>query len=153
MATKKKAVKAVAAVKVNPDLINAYEPKPTHISLESEHKRFGGWNPETKLFTPIKFAALRKQDPFPFSAETHVLNCITFAAEAGALDGKKFVEQVFAKRSDFDAFCDGLEVCDTYWMNDRHFYAVLDLAGDESLVLTYQLLGESLYETYTEGNV
>jgi hypothetical protein len=62
---------------------------------QSMHE-MGGFNSTTSTFTPLK---VRK------GFEVHqALDAITLAVEAGIIDNKKFVSQLFNKKSDFTKF-------------------------------------------------
>jgi len=93
---------------------------------------------------PIEYAKLAATDNDP---QRWALDSITLAVEAGAIDTDGFVEQAFATRADFEAFC--IALCDFYWwLNDRHMFAFRSLVGDVSYVDTYAHLGESLAQKF-----
>ncbi len=147
MATKKKAAtKAKEPVKSN--LIAAYKPQITHIALNGTYdgiRQFGGWNEKKKVFGPLQFVAIQDEDSF--LAPFYALDNLALAMEAGIVDGDRFVQQIFATREDFEAFCEDLRQTDTFWMNDRHFRALECLLGEEGNV-SYAEAGESLEDLY-----
>lgn len=150
MATKKK-----AAPKAKPNLIKAYKPYRTEIDLEGDKnyiglKNFGGWNAAKNVFTPIQYDKVQEHESF--LAMTFAMDNIAVAMEAGAIDSVRFVEQCFATRDDFEEFCESMRNTEEYWVNERHYRALLEIVGGEEGAVSYPIAGEALYEAYAEGN-
>lgn len=128
--------------------IKGYKPHPSIIWLDTEgyreNRRFGGWDTQKKALVPIDYPnlAVAENDP-----QRWALDSITLAVEAGTIDTDTFVEQAFATRADFEAFCNALRDFD-WWLNDRHMFAFCSLVSDVSHVDTYAHLGESLARKY-----
>ena len=97
---------------------------------------FGGWNHREKTLTPIRLSALLELPGNP--ALSWVLDTLAAAAEAGRLDTKKYIEQMFASRGDVREFCLTLrDVVDNRWLNDRHFNALKKLGCAEVDLVSY----------------
>jgi hypothetical protein len=61
-----------------------------------------------------------------------------FKAEAGILDGDRYIEQLFASKADVRAFRLILRDADgEKWLNDRHFTALKKLGCAELDAVTY----------------
>lgn len=138
----------------NPNLIKAYKPNYTEIDLDGDRnykglKNFGGWNAAKKVFTPIQYDEVQEQESF--LAMTFAMDNIAVAMEAGAIDAVKFVEQCFATRDDFEAFCEDMRDTENFWVNERHYSALLHIVGNEEGAVSYPIAGEALEEAYVEG--
>ena len=100
-------------------LIPAYEPKLQQIT--PKHKQ-GGFDLATMTFTP--FQTYARVDP------DDVLNVITAAAEAGALDSEKWVSQVFGSTEVFESFLEEYAEFDSTGRTyDRWYWALFALSG------------------------
>ena len=100
---------------------------------------------------PIRFAELVASDEYPSSATNFALDCITLCNEAGVfVDTKSFITGAFATPNDFSVFCE--QVRDyPYWLNERHFYAFMDLLNcDEEGMRSYEELADALEEAIEE---
>lgn len=115
----------------NQSLVPGYTPRIYGISQDrrnvtQEHwnnacKEFGGFNPFTKTFRPLRSAS---EEPFPAYLDT-----ITAAVEAGiVLKGPGFVSQLFADEEVFDDFLDKLQRYDHHLI-DRWYDALRKIAG------------------------
>lgn len=114
--------------------INAYIPTVTPLLFETEEGsrtasaclEFGGWNHSEKTLTPIRVTDLLAMPHNP--ALMWVMDSLAAAAEAGRLDADRYVDQIFASRSDARAFRlvlrDAGADC---WLNDRHHNALRKL--------------------------
>lgn len=106
-----------------------------------------GWNPTENRFVPLRFSELVASDEYPSSATNYALDCITLSNEAGVfLNTKSFFNGAFATPKDFFVFCDQLRDY-LYWLNERHFYAFMDLLNcDEEGMRSYGELADALEE-------
>ena len=122
-------------------LIPAYQAKLQQIAATCEH---GGFDAATGTFTPFK-----KMEGV---SVCQILDVITAAAEAGAIDNEKWVSQIFASIEIFEAFLreysDYDECFRTY---DRWYWALFRLSGhddgdDELAFVTSPEIAEKLRE-------
>ncbi|MFC5431086.1 hypothetical protein ACFPTO_20105 [Paraburkholderia denitrificans] len=127
--------------------INAYIPTVTPLLFETEEGRrtagaclqFGGWNHEDKTLTPIHVEALLAMPHNP--ALYWVMDSLAAAAEAGRLDADRYVEQLFAGRSDARAFRLVLRDAGAdHWLGDRHHNALRKLGCASMDASTYPVL-------------
>jgi hypothetical protein len=116
-------------------LIPAYEAKLQQIQSTCKH---GGFDLATGTFTPFK----TWDDVYVHE----VLDVITAAAEAGALDSEKWVSQIFATIEVFESFLDEYsEYDDCYRTYDRWYWAMFRLAGhddEEGFVTSSEIAGK-----------
>jgi hypothetical protein len=90
--------------------INAYRPQPAPLMFETaEGQRmasgcieFGGWHHRDNTLTPIQLTALLTMPGNP--GLSWAMDSLAAAAEAGILDGDRYVEQLFASKEDVRAF-------------------------------------------------
>ncbi len=85
-----------------------------------------------------------------FIAPECACDCIALALENGYLASAVFPSAIFAKQADFEAFCESLEDCDLFWVNDRHFGVFFELLGNEEECVTYSSIGEALLTSFSE---
>ncbi|QCP48273.1 hypothetical protein FAZ95_03145 [Trinickia violacea] len=125
-------------------MVNAYIPQPTQLMFETDEGQrvasgcieFGGWNHREKSLAPIHVEALSRMPGAP--ALTWVLDSLAAAAEAGRLDADRYIEQLFASKSDLRDFRLMLRDAGAdAWVNDRHHNAVRKLGNAEFDVSTY----------------
>jgi len=136
--------------------IKRYKPRQTQIELHSEgysgFQRFGGWDEKTQALAPIKYSQLvEKHSGGDFAVLPYALDSITLAVEAGLIDTETFVDQAFASRHDFLAFCKDLEMAGDFWVNERHFYAFFEMFGSEEDLTTYPDIAATLERDYATG--
>jgi hypothetical protein len=111
----------------------------------AKYARFGGWNPVESKFTPMRFTDMVMESEDPGSATNYALDCITLGYEAGILaDTEAFLKGAFVTPRDLLVFCEQLHGYQ-FWLNERHFYAFLDLLNwDESEMRTYEEVADAL---------
>ncbi|MFM0176456.1 hypothetical protein PQR33_45005 [Paraburkholderia sediminicola] len=125
-------------------VVNAYLPQPSQLMFETEEGQkvaaacveFGGWHHREKTLTPIQLSALLTMpgNPGLFWA----MDSLAAAAEAGILDGDKYIEQLFASKEDVRAFRLILRDAGAdKWLNDRHFTALKKLGCAQLDAVTY----------------
>ena len=117
------------------------------MGLYEEYTAFGGWLPGEKRFVPFRFVDLIAETDSPDAATNFALDCVALSNEAGVFtDTKSFLAGAFATPNDFSAFCE--QVRDyPYWLNERHFYAFMDLLNcDEEGMRSYEELADALEE-------
>lgn len=117
----------------------------------ARYTAFGGWIPIETRFVPLRFSDLVRSDDHPDSVTNYALDCIALSNEAGVFtDTKSFVAGAFATPNDFSAFCE--QVRDyPYWLNERHFYAFMDLLNcDEEGMRSYEELADALEQAIQE---
>ena len=140
------------------ELIKAYRPEPRGIKHDAYETRSsetwaeecaakGGYDPYTKIFTPLKYGSeeMRIHD---------ALDHITAAAEAGIVDGNNWSTQLFANEEELEAFFDELEEYDEcYRITDRWWSAIAALAGcnDEVGLITCVEIVSALRESIENG--
>jgi hypothetical protein len=124
--------------------VNAYVPQPSSLMFETEAGQkvsaacieFGGWNHREKTLTPIRLSALLTMPGNPGLA--WAMDSLAAAAEAGILDGDKYIEQLFASKQDVRAFRLILRDAGAdKWLTDRHFTALKKLGCAELDAVTY----------------
>jgi hypothetical protein len=127
--------------------INAYIPAVTQLMFETEEGKrtasacleFGGWNHDDKTLTPIHVEALLAMPHNP--ALLWVMDSLAVAAEAGRLDADRYIEQLFASRSDVRAFRLILrDAGSDLWLNERHHNALRKLGGASMDATTYPVI-------------
>jgi hypothetical protein len=131
-----------------------YEPKITPITFSNKSyvenlKGFGGWDPESKTFKKLKFAKLYEayQVDGNNCAVSYALDSLTLAVESGQLDGETLLKQVAKK--DLEALVEALSDYDDWWVNERHFNAMAELAGfDEGGMTTYSGIAQCLADEF-----
>ena len=97
----------------------------------------GGFDPITRTMTPLRRLA-------QLNRAQYVLDAIAAATEEGLYRKEDFLPACFASHEDYREFVAQLQKFDTYWVNDRHFYAFLGLIGEESGCTTYARIARSL---------
>jgi hypothetical protein len=142
-------------------MVTAYTPRFTPISydgiladtpaadlpelLERVESR-GGFDPRTGQLTPFKNIS----DDFDESLINQMLDSLTAAVEAGLGTRDNFLKDFFATDQDVQNFADALDEYsaeDTFWVNDRHFYAFLNAANaQEEHAVTYDAMAERIRE-------
>jgi hypothetical protein len=124
--------------------INAYRPQPAPLMFETaEGQRmasgcieFGGWHHRDNTLTPIQLTALLTMPGNP--GLSWAMDSLAAAAEAGILDGDRYVEQLFASKEDVRAFRLILRDAGTdKWLTDQHFTALKKLGNAELDLTTY----------------
>ena len=125
-------------------VINGYIPQPSQLMFETEEGQkaatacieFGGWNHRDKTLTPIQLTALLTMPGNP--GLSWAMDSLAAAAEAGILDGDRYVEQLFASKEDVRSFRFILRDAGAdKWLNDRHFTALKKLGCSELDAVTY----------------
>lgn len=102
-------------------LIPAYQAKLQQIAATCEH---GGFEIATGTFTPFK-----KMDGV---GVYQILDVITAATEAGALDNERWISQIFASTEIFEAFLkEYADYDDGFRTYDRWYWALFRLAGHD----------------------
>lgn len=77
----------------------------------------GGFNPITQVLTPFKNVP---------KFELHeMLDSITAAVEAGIIDDKKWVSQIFSSRKNFQSFLSEVAEYDSYYRIQDRWYVAL----------------------------
>ncbi|MDR7307946.1 hypothetical protein [Rhodoferax saidenbachensis] len=107
------------------------------------------WDDKKKTLKPIKSMA---------ELDLHeVLDSITLAVEAGALDNYKWPQQIFAKKSAFEDFIEQLsEYDDFYRITDRWWWALATICegGDEEgFVSSSEIARELLVKAMEDGKL
>lgn len=124
--------------------INSYQFQQRDIAVYPEI-----WDDKKKTLKPIK-----SMDGLMVC---EVLDSITLAVEAGALDNYKWPQQIFAKKAAFEAFIEELsEYDDCYRITDRWWSAlsVICEGGDEEgFVSSYEIARELLAKAKEDGKV
>jgi len=107
----------------------------------------GGFNPYTKVFTPLRFASA---DMDMYVALDH----ITAAAEAGVVDGNGWSTQLFADEDELEGFLGQLEEYDAcFRITDRWWSAIAAIvgaSGEEGLITCADIVAE-LRRSIVEG--
>jgi hypothetical protein len=114
-----------------------------------EYAKFGGWNPKENKFLPMQFTDMATECDNPGSATNYALDCIALSYEAGFFaDTKAFLKGAFETPRDLFVFCEQLHEYQ-FWLNERHFYAFLDLLNwDESEMRTYEEVADALEQAF-----
>lgn len=118
----------------------------------AECRKYGGWDEECKSYKPIQFSLLIKEDGSQDSSTNYALDCIAIGYENGRFSSvESFLNDVFATTDDLLEFREALrDYC--YWVNERHFYAFLNLLStDEAGLLTYEDVGDSIEMVMNES--
>jgi hypothetical protein len=117
----------------------------------AEYAKFGGWDPKEKKFVPMLFTDMVTECDNAGSATNHALDCIALSYEAGFFtDTEAFLKGAFATPRDLFVFCEQLHDYQ-FWLNERHFYAFLDLLNwDESEMRTYEEVADALEQVFQD---
>ena len=120
----------------------------TENKWSSECAERGGFNPVTKVLTPMRYGS-------GAMAMHEALDAITAAAEAGIIDDDDWVTQLFSNDAELEAFFEELEQYDDcYRINDRWWRALAELAGsanfEEGFVSCREIV-DGLRESIAEG--
>jgi hypothetical protein len=84
---------------------------------------FGGWIHRDKTLTPIKLSALLTMPRNP--SFVWAMDSLAAAAEAGILDGARYIAQLFANKEDVRSLRQILRDARAgKWLTDRHFTAL-----------------------------
>jgi hypothetical protein len=113
-------------------------------SWRANYARHGGFDPWTRTMTPLR--GLAKLDRAQF-----VLDSIAAASEEQLFDREHFVTACFASAQECAEFLRELERFGAYWVNERHFYAMLDLLGEENACTTYARIARGLAALLSKG--
>jgi hypothetical protein len=119
--------------------IAPYTPQPAPLMFETEEGQslatvnleFGGWNAAKKQLKPIKVGGIMSKPVG--DVIIWVLDSLTAAAEAGQLDDKTYIRQLFASEDDLDVFTETLRSNDGYSQpfNDRYIQALVRITGSD----------------------
>lgn len=123
-----------------------YKPKITAIDMGDykPYKEFGWFNKQTKTVTPIRQLALLEETE---RCQMFAMDIITLAVEAGVIVDAEDIPDVFASEDDLDAWLEQLSEFEDWWVNDRHFQAMLHVTGSsEGELRTYPEMAQHLEE-------
>jgi hypothetical protein len=115
----------------------------------AEFKNYGGWDPESKHYVPIRFTDMVIDTDAGGSATNYALDSITLSYESGTFqDHESFLKGAFVSPRDLLTFCEQLHDYQ-FWLNERHFYAFLELLNlDESEMRTYEEVADALEQAF-----
>lgn len=99
--------------------------------------RHGGFDPHTRKLQPLR--RLGELDRVQYA-----LDSIAAASEEGLFDRSDFLPRCFATHGEYRDFICQLREFDAYWVNERHFYAMFQLIGEEGACTTYPRIARSL---------
>lgn len=144
-------------------MVAAYKPKFTPISYDGidsnsppgelpelldRLEERGGYDPRTGKLTPFKNIS----DDFDESLINQMLDSMTVAVEAGLGTPATFFKDFFATEKDVQNFADALDdysAEETFWVNDRHFYAFINaVEADEENAVTYSAMADRIRELF-----
>ena len=144
-------------------MIAAYKPQITRISYDGIDSNTppgelpelldrletrGGYDPRTGKLTPFK----NMSDDFDESLINQMLDSMTAAVESGLGTPATFLKDFFATDKDVQNFTDALDAYadeGTFWVNDRHFNAFINVANaNEEHAVTYSAMADRIRELY-----
>jgi hypothetical protein len=99
--------------------------------------RHGGFDPHQRSLEPLRRLA-------ELDRAQYVLDSIAAASEEGLIDRDAFLPACFATHEEWRQFIRQLRDFDAYWVNERHFYAMFQLIGEEAACTTYPRIARSL---------
>ena len=104
-------------------------------------KAHGGFDPWTRTMTPLRRVG-------QLDRAQYVLDSIAAAFEEGLYDKDTFLSVCFDSEDELREFLRELNNFEQYWVNERHFYAFLDLVGNEGGCTTYPQVAASLSQIF-----
>jgi len=99
--------------------------------------RHGGFDPHARTLQPLRRLA-------ELNRVQYALDSIAAASEDGLFDRSDFLPQCFATHGEWRDFICQLREFDSYWVNERHFYAMFQLIGEEGACTSYPRIARSL---------
>lgn len=146
-----------------PTVNYTYTPVPSSLEFAADTfeyvKKFGGFNPETRSFTPLNLAEayVGCGSGENYIAGCNVFDTITAAIEAGIIDYENWPKQLFANKESFDNFVSCLySYTECYHFHDNWwgaFFALFNSYQMEEGYATASDLAQRFSEAVEELNV